>query len=420
MLKRALFAGAALVIGAMSLQGAVTPASAGPNVKPKVKIVPKPRIRVVKPKIRVRIDKTRLLNKKAPVLDPAASGVASTIPKPKIDATDQPPGFAANAERLAELAQIGAFKEHIEGILDMLAISGLDGTLRNPGLSDWGAGVGEDGNRNNIPGGDGQNNDGPGNRPGFDDPGRRAVGAGPDYSGVAAGLLGRVSGNLGSGEKMGGAVTTAPSPGDALGGIASQESTLPTSSDVRVTVHQGEWRTDPSTGNLSRRTVYGFSGGGQIVTNERIFYSGGRQDAHTVTVETVNGVIKTVSVSYPPSDVPEKGSGDAGAKIDPGEGITKQQDPDSGGGVVVWIPPGCGSAACNGIRDYLRDPQGEIRRIAGKGTRVQGDREGDPNTSTTRLVIDRNGLVVSYGADSGPAQSGGGRVGRLEKTRIVK
>ena len=53
MLKRALFAGAALVIGAMSLQGAVTPASAGPYVKPKVSL-PKPQIRFVRPDLGIR------------------------------------------------------------------------------------------------------------------------------------------------------------------------------------------------------------------------------------------------------------------------------------------------------------------------------------------------------------------------------
>ena len=65
MLKRALFAGAALVIGAMYMQGAVTPASAGPNVKPNVRVAQqKPRIRIIKPKIRLKVDPKRLTRDK--------------------------------------------------------------------------------------------------------------------------------------------------------------------------------------------------------------------------------------------------------------------------------------------------------------------------------------------------------------------
>ena len=64
MLKRALFTGAALVIGAMYMQGAVTPALAGSNVKPKISVKPKPRIRVVRPKVRIKIDRKRLARDK--------------------------------------------------------------------------------------------------------------------------------------------------------------------------------------------------------------------------------------------------------------------------------------------------------------------------------------------------------------------
>ena len=81
MLKRALFAGATLVIGAMYMQGAVTPASAGPNVKPNVRVAQqKPRIRVIKPKIRLRVDPKRL-KKKETVPNPQQTAVPRDTPR---------------------------------------------------------------------------------------------------------------------------------------------------------------------------------------------------------------------------------------------------------------------------------------------------------------------------------------------------
>jgi len=63
MLKRAIFAGAALVIGATYMQIAVTPALAGQNIKPRIS-KPKPRIRVVRPKVRIKINPNRLARRK--------------------------------------------------------------------------------------------------------------------------------------------------------------------------------------------------------------------------------------------------------------------------------------------------------------------------------------------------------------------
>jgi hypothetical protein len=71
MLKQALFAGAALVIGATFMQGAATPAAgAGPKVNQKINIRPpkaKVRVKPVRPKIRVKINTKRLAPKKVPV-----------------------------------------------------------------------------------------------------------------------------------------------------------------------------------------------------------------------------------------------------------------------------------------------------------------------------------------------------------------
>jgi subtilisin family serine protease len=65
MMKRALFAGAALVIGATFMQGAVTPALSGQmNVKPKISVKPKTRIRVVRPKVRIKIHPQQLARDK--------------------------------------------------------------------------------------------------------------------------------------------------------------------------------------------------------------------------------------------------------------------------------------------------------------------------------------------------------------------
>jgi len=61
MLKRAIFAGAALVIGAAYMQIAVTPALAGQiKVKPKISVKPKMRIRVVRPRVRIKINPNQL------------------------------------------------------------------------------------------------------------------------------------------------------------------------------------------------------------------------------------------------------------------------------------------------------------------------------------------------------------------------
>ena len=431
MLKRALFAGAALVIGAMSLQGAVTPASAGPYVKPKV-FVPKPQIRVVRPDLRIRIaplpragdtDETQEQEQES---GPDTQQAAVPLPRDKpqgreagesqsgFDNAALIPDFAANAERLAELAQIEMFRENIEAMQDLLGIAGLGGTQGIPGLSDWGATSGEDGNPDNLYD--------PSN---FGDlAGHR--GGDADLSGAAAsdfalGLLGRVSG-IGGGEKMGGAVTAPPSPAGALGGIASLTEV------ARVPTGWVNTSDDTSGAGSSQRTTTVFYNDLSWTEIIQTRYPNGTESV-AVVKHNMDGTIKhytyipSPTSSEPVEDhagAPEKGSGGAGGKIDPGEGITKQQDPDAGGGVVLWIPPSCGSARCNGIRDYLRNPKGTILRIVGKGTRVSGDREADPSAGASQLTIDQHGLVVSYGADSGPQRLGGGRVQRFDSGKYIK
>ena len=437
MLKRALFAGAALVIGAMSLQGAVTPASAGPYVKPKV-FVPKPQIRVVRPDLRIRIaplpragdtDETQE-QESGPDTQQAAVPLPRDKPQGREAGESQSgfdnaaliPDFAANAERLAELAQIEMFRENIEAMQDLLGIAGLGGTQGIPGLSDWGATSGEDGNPDNLYD--------PSN---FGDlAGHR--GGDADLSGAAAsdfalGLLGRVSG-IGGGEKMGGAVTAPASPGDALGGIASQTATLPRSYDPNspvVSTTRGGWFERPD-GTLRQTTVIRYADGSFTKEIYSIDLDTGRAST-LVIVRDADGRVRDRHTEYEgpwdnqsedpgtgSGDAPETGSGDVGEDED----VAEQQDPDADGGVVVWIPPNCGSARCNGIRDYLRNPKGTILRIVGKGTRVSGDREADPSAGASQLTIDQHGLVVSYGADSGPQRLGGGRVQRFDSGKYIK
>jgi len=287
----------------------------------------------------------------------------------------------------------------------MLNFSGFGGVTGAgvPGIGEWGESTGEDGNTNNIPGAGGENDGAPGNRPGFGDTaGRRGPGAGPDYSGVASDLLGRVSSGLGSGEKMGGGVAAAPSPGDALGGIASHVSV------TRMT--GGTWQ-QSTNGDETRTTNYYLSDGSRVVTRDEIAFRHGRLRATTTIVEIVNGEVKNITVTSPPSDAPEEGSGDAGK----GKGIAKQQDPNADNGTVVWIPPSCGSAKCNEMRNLLNNPKSALQQSRDKMGKVsRPDRDGGGTGTTQRLVIDQHGLVVSYGADSGPAGSGGGRVHRFE------
>ena len=426
MLKRALFAGAALVIGAMSLQGAVTPASAGPYVKPKV-FVPKPQIRVVRPDLRIRIaplpragdtDETQE-QESGPDTQQAAVPLPRDKPQGREAGESQSgfdnaaliPDFAANAERLAELAQIEMFRENIEAMQDLLNIAGLGGTQGIPGLSDWGATSGEDGNPDNLYD--------PSN---FGDlAGHR--GGDADLSGAAAsdfalGLLGRVSG-IGGGEKMGGAVTAPASPGDALGGIASLTEV------ARVTTGWVNTSDDTSGAGSSQRTTTVFYNDLSWTEIIQTRYPNGTESV-AVVKHNMDGTIKhytyipSPTSSEPVEDhagAPETGSGDVGEDED----VAEQQDPDADGGVVVWIPPNCGSARCNGIRDYLRNPKGTILRIVGKGTRVSGDREADPSAGASQLTIDQHGLVVSYGADSGPQRGHRrGRVQRFDSGKYIK
>lgn len=387
MLKRALFAGAALVIGATYMQGAATPALAGPNIKPKVNVAPKPRIRIVKPKVRIKIRPQRLPREmqEKKTTDPTKLQARKVAPPAGNVIAGQTPDFAGNIKRFSELAQIGAFREHIEGILDMLNIAGLDGSLGVPGL------IGEDG----------QNNDG-------------------------------------SGGKLGGGFGAAPSPGDAVGGIASSDPSMmsPWSRGSgrasNFATRSTGWYDSPEHGAGTRsrtqetlnfgtnkllRETTTVDGDGNEVNYETNIHNMSRSRYRRAGIEPKPGSdeIGSGDTNKPDSGNTDKpDSGDKGKPKD----IAKQQDPYADGGVVVWIPPSCGSAACNGIRDYLKNPQGTIGQIIGKGTRVHGDREGDPNTGTMRLEIDQHGLVVSYGADSGPAFSRKGRPRYTGPTRI--
>ena len=313
------------------------------------------------------------------------------------------PDFARNAARIAELAGIGLFKEHIGAIQDMLNISGLDGTQGVPGIDEWGANPNGDGNPINIPGADEGPLDGSSNN--TDSGGRLGAGVGPDYSDVASDLAGRHSTDPYSG--MGGEVVAPPSPSDALSGIASQAS--PTerwsnwqrddSGDKYRTGSFSLWISDPATGN---RTTIGT--GYRVETSS---LTGRYTTHHDVYNDGTERYWVTEGAVYRT----EKGSGDA-------KDIAKQQDPYSGGGVVVWVPPNCGSADCNSVRDLLKNPKGSLLQAIGKGARVHGDREGSGTGTTHYLTIDQHGLVVSYGADSGPPGADGGRVQRFDKSKF--
>jgi hypothetical protein len=311
-------------------------------------------------------------------------------------------------ERLAELAQIGAFKENIEGILGMLNISGLGGSSPS---------------KSGLIGEDGQDKGAFGDRSNFGDTaGRRGPGAGPDYSNVASDLLGRVSEGLGSGEKMGGGVASPGSPSDALGGIASRRTgAIPRRSGVHLVGREvGEWEDRTESNARGRTTVEYYSDGSTIEERETRYASGAASFSRVLRDKDGNTKDHTYNYYQNYDSFHGKGSGDTG-KPDSGDtgkpkDIAKLQDPYSGGGVVVWISPNCGSAECNRMRKLLKDPGGALlqqsRDKMGKVSRP--DRDGGGTGTTQRLVIDQHGLVVSYGADSGPAGSGGGRVHRFK------
>lgn len=427
MLKKTLFASAILLIPAISVPAAVTPVYAQVNVKPKVNVAPRPRIRAVKPKIRLKVDPKRIITKKrdnTPADPTKQQAKIAEQPGPagaaKVDAS---PDLVRTFGRFFETARIDMFRDQIKDIEEMLNIADLDGSSQTPGVSEWGESGGADGNNNdsiNRGGGgntgrpiggaraDGETHDGFGNPSDLgDSAGRGGAGAGPDYSGVAADLLGRVSSRLGSGDKIGTGVTAAPSPGGAVGGIASQTATLPTARDRGESgSSHSSWRPNDTGGKF--RVTRTWNSQGTTVTIETITASGNHYTTRAHWKSNSNdSSAETLTVIGHSG----KGSGDAG-KTAPDAGkpkdIAKLLDPDSGGGVVVWIPPSCGSAACNAARELLGNPKGALQQVIDKGSRVLGDREGGGTGTTSRLVIDRHGLVVSYGADSGAARSSSG------------
>ncbi|MDH3195783.1 MAG: hypothetical protein OEL78_05665 [Hyphomicrobiales bacterium] len=401
---------------------------------PNIQITPVvPRPPTLRPRARVPIDKDRLRRESGQDQAPAVTappGVKPNtarapnrtsapefvgLPKPRLEPADD---AAESLSRLADRADIKGLKEHIEALQATLNIARLVGPPNASAIGGWGAGAGEDGNQNSIPGGNGG---GAAGNPVEDAAGRAAAGAGPDHGDLGMDLLGRVTEGLNSGEKMGGAVTTAPSPGQALGGIASRLKV------VRRVV--GPWEFDPLTQHDRQVTTTYYNDNSYSVTQVTHYHN----RTWSVASEHFDEHGRRISRTYVPpatEENPEKGSGtpgksddgagEAGKKIEPGKDIAKTQDPYSGGGVIAWIPPSCGSAECNAIRDYLRNPKGAIGQVMDKGNRVLGDRGADPGAgSGHQLRVDQHGLVVLYGPDSGPpAGGGGGRVERFDPSKF--
>jgi len=414
------------------------------QIKP---VVPRPPM--VQPQVRVPIDRDRLRREssqdqaptvtappgfkpdtaKAPNRTSAPKFVA--LPKPRLDPAGE--GTAGDAaerlSRLAELAEINALREHIEALQAMLNIAGLAGSPNASGIGDWGAGPNEDGNQNPIPGrNDGE---GPGNL--VDDAaGRMGAGGGPDHGDGGLGMLGRVTRGLGSGKNVGPNLSPG-SPSDALGGIASTK-TSPEGNPRDVVEETPRQTThDPQAGTVTSTYSKVLRDGTTVIVDETSFLPTAENPTPHVVRERVvtemNPVLGTITTSthqqhWSGSDsYSREVTWGTPAPPNPprGRGIDRTQDPnsDSGGGVIAWIPPNCGSAECNAIRDYLKNPQGTLGQVMDKGNRVLGDRGADPGAGAGhRLTVDQHGLVVLYGPESGPPAGGGGRVQRFDPSKF--
>ncbi len=396
----------------------------------KIKIKPKVKIKIakikIKPKVKIKIrtanvrvkakfahpvlklnTKRRValtvqaLPKAIPVTRPNRLPETSTaVIKPDVLTISPPNVRDINSEdfrRLEDMREIGNLSDH-------------NGELHIPGLDEWGTGSGDDGNRSNIPVGNGLDNDSSGKRSNIGDTAGRL---GPDYSDVALDLLGRVSKNLNSGEKLGGKVAAAPSPGDALGGIASQVTVQLPGGPYRST---GPWQDTDTSGRI-RVTRYG-DPSGTTVRIDTITASGRKYTTFTFWSHSGNDG-DTIKVTDSPP--PNRRIFTASEKVDPGKDIAKQQDPNSEG-TAGWITPSCGSAECNRMRALLKNPQSEFQKFFDRSKVFHGGRDGERSSSGARhqLTVDQHGLVASYGVESDGPHTGGGKPMRFENNHLDK
>ena len=233
MLKKILLASAASAVLALSAQGAATPVYAQANIKPKVKVAPKARIRVVKPRVRIRVDTKRLAKKKqnsANGQQPTPTVATHTtsrlprtasMPKPTADLTKGLP-----EDKAAELAQIKELREAVEqsksiASLDVVGVSLGLGDPLNPD---------ENQSEENPADGEAPQTGGSGlTPPGSDQFGNPLAGAGVDHA--AFGFLANSNGTAprnSSGSRAADAAKDAVgvTPGriaSAIGGVASTD-----------------------------------------------------------------------------------------------------------------------------------------------------------------------------------------------------
>ena len=344
MLKHALFAGAALFIGAMYTQGAVTPALAGPNVKPKVTV--KPRIRVVKPKIRLKIDPKRFVRDKDKknTTDPTNLQAKITGQPTVTGNADQAfqailGDFIEAAAAAKEAAEAAEAASNIKGFNP--AIEGLVKVDPKEGLPD-----GDGGNTGNNEGPIGMSPDEFADRFGASKTAREAE---------AAGLADRF-GAPGSG-------SSAVGDWSKSTGIAPDYTRIPTgglASSTTTTHRDGDATTSKTTYNDGAVSVTKTSvGGGAVVISSRDYNPNGDLIGTRYTAAFEHGKGHTVHRDW-----------DIGVGVytnNRGERSAFRFDRETGGYVgpldrtqtgeeqttSTLPPPSCGSAACNALRRGL-------------------------------------------------------------------
>lgn len=142
MLKKALLSTVAMAFLAVTPQGAVTPAlGAQMKIKPKVKVAPKPRIRVIKPRVRVRVNTKHLAPKKqggeenSSAVTTRAPRATQQVPrvmalplrKPQLGDESKVPG-----DKTSELSQIEGLKDAMEASEGMIEVATIGATFNLP------------------------------------------------------------------------------------------------------------------------------------------------------------------------------------------------------------------------------------------------------------------------------------------------
>jgi hypothetical protein len=395
MLKRALFASAVLVIGAMYMQGAVTPASAGSNnpkitVKPKISVKPKMRIRVVRPKVRIKIDPKLLARDKPEKIIKAPTKLQAR----KVEQ----PAVKGNAYQAFQ-AILGDFVKTAEAANEAAAAAEAARRAKDFDIAKGGL-VPVD-PKDDLTGGGG--NAGNNKSPIDMSPGEFAdrFGASKTAREVEAGLAEQY-GNLGNRGKSSATSDWSKSTGIVpdptkipTGGLASSETTRDEGDGTLDSATTTKTVNDDGTVRVTKNSV----GGGAAVESDALYSPDGELGFTTRTAAFSSGYTYSVHRDW--------SAGFATQYDNTGHQTYFKFDRETGGFLRSFdldrtqtgeeqttsiLPmPSCGSAACNALRRGLG-----IRSLATAGTRTNPGPDGKTPTTqapSVSAIINQDDLV---------------------------